>query len=176
MGGNVQLQSWPGEGTTVRLYLPLAARSEAFRATDHGARMPREQSSPTQRKESVLVVDDDQRVRRDLIRMLEELGYDPMVAADGAEGVLLYQKHQRRIRAVLLDMVMPGMGGEQVFKMLRKIDPRACVLVISGHTTIRDMQGLLSQGVRGCLPKPFDKDQLQQALTEALRRETRPLR
>lgn len=146
-----------GRGTTMRVYLPAAKT------------LPMAEKTPPPRaaldgRGTVMVVDDDQLVRRALGGAIRTLGYDVLEAASGQDAVELRKKHGARIGAVVLDLVMPGMSGRATFLALRAIAPDVRVLLMSGFTMNDDVQELLALGVRSFLSKPYSIDTLAREL------------
>jgi len=101
----------------------------------------------------VLIVDDDPMVRLTLVDMLELGGFRSLAAEDGPAALALYQQHLGEIRLVLLDLSMPGMGGDETLRALRQIDPAVRVAITSGYDPDRSAN---RAGVLGYLAKPFD--------------------
>ena len=119
-------------------------------------------------KGKILLIDDNE-LLQDLGRdILEHLGYTPVIASGGEEGLEIYAREKDEIRAVLLDVVMPGLGGLEVFKRLKEINPRVKVLVISGYSEEKRAGELLEEGALGFIQKPFKIDQLSRKLQEIL--------
>ncbi|MBI5683901.1 MAG: response regulator [Verrucomicrobia bacterium] len=103
---------------------------------------------------TILVIDDDASVLRMVRLGLESEGYNVLSASDPKEGIKVFQEQSRNVSLVLLDFHMPDMNGDAVFEALRKIDPQAPVLLITGFSA--DMKNTALQNkVRGCLLKPF---------------------
>jgi len=100
--------------------------------------------------------------------MLERLGYRALVARSGAEALSLYEQRQAEIDLVILDMIMPGMGGGAVFDRLRSINPQAMVLLSSGYSLNGQALDILNRGCRGFIQKPFSIGQLEQKIHEIL--------
>ena len=103
----------------------------------------------------VLVVDDDNSVGRLTAEMLEIIGCRAMVCTDGEEAVDFYRRMGDEVDVVLLDLVMPNMNGEAVFRALKRIDPQVRVLVSSGYSVDGGAQELLANGASGFIQKPF---------------------
>ncbi len=119
-------------------------------------------------KGKVLLIDDNE-LLQDLGKdILEHLGYIPVIASDGEEGVRIYSNERKEIKAVLLDVVMPGLGGLEVFRRLKEIDPKVKVLVISGYSEEKRAGELMKEGALGFIQKPFKIHQLSQKLQEVL--------
>ena len=160
-GGTARLQSAPGQGTTVSIYLPSkGARARVM--TPSMLRGARPGSG------TILVIDDEPMVRRAAQRTLGQLGFEVLLAESGAQGIELYREHQQEIDLVLLDMGMPGMDGRTCFGELRRVDPGVRVLICSGYAKDADMEYLLGQGALGLVGKPFDLEQLAKQLADAL--------
>lgn len=116
----------------------------------------------------VLVVDDDELVLKSTARLLRSLGYDTLTAVDGAEAVAVFEERCESIDLVLLDMVMPNLGGTQTYHILRKLDPRVRVLLTSGYSDHQNVEALLDAGAHGFLPKPLQVSELQDQVAAAL--------
>ena len=146
-----------GRGTTLRVYLPAAK-----------AVLPTEQTPPPRAalvgRGTVMVVDDDQLVRRALAGAIRSMGYDVLEAGSGEEAVELRKRHGARVGAVVLDLVMPGMSGRATFMALRALAPDLRVLLMSGFSMNDDVQELLALGVRSFLSKPYSVDSLAREL------------
>jgi two-component system cell cycle sensor histidine kinase/response regulator CckA len=126
-GGRIVLLSEPGRGTTVAMYLPLAAAAAAA---------PRPLSRPVQPvggRETILVVEDDASVRTVTRRVLERAGYQVVVASDGVEALRVVEHLDGEIGAVVTDVTMPGMGGFELGAELRRRRPRTRLLYLSGY-------------------------------------------
>lgn len=162
--GQMDVVSRPGIGTSFHLTFPLAEvppRNRKVRQT-------------TDELETIagciLVVDDDDLVRKSTIRLLRSLGYQTLAACNGQEALEVFGNHQGQIDMVLLDQVMPEMGGREAFFRLRELDPQLPVLLISGYEEEANIQELLEAGARGFLPKPVTGDLLNRAVRKALRK------
>ena len=88
-------------------------------------------------------------------KMIEKLGYRALAARNGQEALEIYRENRGRIDLVVLDMVMPGMGGGEVFDRLREIDPGVRVLLSSGYSINGQAQDILDRGCKGFLQKPL---------------------
>ncbi len=158
--GMVSVYSEKGHGTVFHLYFPEAQQTKTEKP----------EPPPDQPKGSpkVLLIDDDETVRNVTTALLENLGYTVLCAKSGAEGIDLYKTHQQEISLVMLDLVMPEMNGEDTFFNLRKINPDATVLIISGFDAEESVAGLIEAGAAGFLQKPFQLNPLAKALQRAL--------
>ncbi len=158
--GHITLRSKPGVGTTVYILLPASDKrpvksDDKPPAITHGEGM-------------ILLIDDEKMVRDVGSEMLKILGYNVLVAADGEQGVELYQEHKESISAVILDMIMPTMGGKETFRKLKEIDQDVKVMLSSGYSRDGDMETLLSEGCQGFIQKPFSLEKLSNELKKVL--------
>jgi signal transduction histidine kinase/ActR/RegA family two-component response regulator len=152
-----------GAGATMRVSLPAAAAPAAVTRTDQ--EVPLEAGTGT-----ILVVDDDLMVRRAVSMTLRGLGYTTFEAASGTEAVDLYRQHHTIIRAVVLDVIKPGMSGRATYAAMRAVDPSVAVLLMSGYTKNEDVQALLDQGASGFVMKPYSVEVLARSLADAIKR------
>jgi CheY-like chemotaxis protein len=152
-GGGIALQSQPGQGTTVRLVLPLARGVDAAR--------PLPDAAPPHAGELVLLVEDEEDVRRVVRQQLIDLGYPVIEAANGAEALQLVAQ-VAAIAIVLCDVVMPGeFDGAQLARRIKASHPRLRVLLMSGYSA--DAATALP-GDPPLLTKPFMRQELARAL------------
>jgi PAS domain S-box-containing protein len=164
--GHITVQSILGLGTTFSIYLPACV----------DVRLPEPASDEWLQTGSgrILVMDDEEEIRRLLEQILAGLGYEVECARDGPEAIELYQiaKHQgRSFDAVLLDLTIPGgMGGKEVANRLRGLDPSVILIVSSGYSNIPIMSEFRRYGFDDVLSKPWTPEQL----SEVLQRNARP--
>lgn len=104
--------------------------------------------------ETILIVDDQETIWDFLIEALQELGYSVLLAENGLDAVEIYRNNPEEVDLVLLDMIMPKMGGHKTFVQIREIDPEAKILLSSGYVSQEEVADLLEQGAAGFLPKP----------------------
>ena len=123
---------------------------------------------------SVLVVDDEESVRRSYARLLGELDWDTQAAADGEQALRAMERHP--FDAVLLDLKMPGAGGLELLKALKQRWPESEVVVITGYPTVESAKQALRLGACGYISKPADPDEVIDAARGALRRKKWALR
>ncbi|MBN1553837.1 MAG: response regulator [Phycisphaerae bacterium] len=156
--GFVDVQSAPGEGSTFRLFLPTAESPLGVYASE----------AQGSKAKHILVVDDEDMVRNYAVRALRTLGYRASFCADGEEAVRFYQDNYRRIDLVLLDLIMPRMGGLETFREMKAINPDIRAVLISGYSDHHVIDQLRSEGVLGFVNKPFEIENLKQDLKEYL--------
>ncbi len=151
-GAHTVVESEPGRGSTFTIYFPRASGAEAGWAP--GA--PRHQAG----LETVLVVEDDARVRQVAVRALEAAGYRVLAAGGGYEAFQLVQGERGPVHLVVTDVVMPGLGGREIARQIMEWRPEASVLFMSGYThDAIDREGVLDEGIE-FLQKPFTASSL----------------
>ena len=104
--------------------------------------------------ETILLVDDNEAVWDVLIESLQGLGYSVILAENGIDTVEIFKSNPKEIDLVVLDMIMPKMGGRNTFFQLKAIDPDVKVLLISGYVSDKEVNELLNKGANGFLSKP----------------------
>ena len=157
-GGHAEIDSRPGHGSTVRVYLPRAtAREPAAAAIAGGA--------PAGDGATVLVVEDEDPVRRLTCRILAGSGYECLEASGPEEALRLYDEHRDRVALVLSDVVMPGMSGEELAERIAGGGPGPPVLFMSGYTD----EAIVPRDGAPLLRKPFTAEALLRGVREALR-------
>ncbi|MDX2454558.1 PAS domain S-box protein [Desulfosarcina sp.] len=119
-------------------------------------------ASAQEGNETILLVDDDPLILDVGQAMLAALGYAVLVAKDGKEAVEIYRSDGDRIRLVILDMIMPDMGGGQTYDQLKEVDPGANVLLSSGYSIDGQATAILNRGCNGFIQKPFDLQSLSE--------------
>jgi PAS domain S-box-containing protein len=157
-GGSITVESAPAQGTRMRVLLPRVEGELEW----HGSET-HEQLSLAGR-ETVLLVEDDERVRTAVEQVLAQCGYQVLVAANGDEALRLARRHQGAIELLLVDLVMPGANGREVVKQVAPMQPQARVLFISGYGTSGEREGVDSRIFR----KPFTGGALARKVREVL--------
>jgi PAS domain S-box-containing protein len=138
-GGAIAVQTAPGRGTTVRVLWPVDPAANHTPAPAPAAAPPTPAAQPSspaapRSRGIALVVDDEMFVREVAASTLEDLGYEAVLGGDGPAGVELFRRHRGSVRVVVIDVVMPGMTGEQVVEAMRADEPDLPVVLISGYT------------------------------------------
>ena len=118
--------------------------------------------------ETILIVDDHETIWDFLIEALQQLGYSVLLAENGLDAVEIYRENPHEIDLVLLDMIMPKLGGHQTFLRLKAIDPEVRVLLSSGFVSEAEVQDLLAQGACGFIPKPHRLPVMARAIRDVL--------
>jgi two-component system, cell cycle sensor histidine kinase and response regulator CckA len=161
-GGYISIDSEVGRGTTFKIYLPRV--DEEVGATEASPRP----SDLLPGKETVLVVEDDNQVRSIAAIALEISGYDVLTAANGGEALLLCEKFNSKIDLLLTDMVMPGMGGQELSKRLLRLRPGTRVVYMSGYSENANIHhGTIERGT-DFVEKPFSPQELTRRIREVL--------
>jgi nitrogen-specific signal transduction histidine kinase/CheY-like chemotaxis protein len=161
--GIITVSSEKGKGTTFHIYLPASESPRPMDVAD-----PAAPSAVQQGAETILLVDDEEAVIAVSKDMLEVLGYSVLVARSGREAIEVFEKHFRAIDLVILDVVMPDMGGEETLTRLRSIKPSVAVTLSSGYNMEGQVTRIMEQGCKSFIQKPFTIGVLSQKLREAL--------
>ena len=165
-GGLLHLESSSPEGSTFAFYLPASTGKVETPDTHPPQRVD---PSVSQR---ILVMDDEPAIRDLTSHLLETLGYEVTTVPDGLEAVRLYERALRRgenFRAVILDAtIRGGMGGLAAIERLRGLDPSVNAIICSGYSDQAALSQFLAYGFRSALPKPFTREELANALHNAL--------
>jgi signal transduction histidine kinase len=158
-GGTIEVQSEVGVGTTFTVCLPTTQAALA-------AGPPAESAEPQVQRNTVLVVDDETLVRESTCRLLSRMGLDVVAASNGIEALAVFDEHRERIRVVVLDMGMPGMGGGECFAKLRERSD-VPVLIATGYAADDKMRELFEAGAR-IMEKPYAAADLRREVTDLL--------
>jgi len=159
--GSIECYSEIGKGTTFKLYLPIIERN--------GTKHRHNQDNIIRGTGRILLADDEQLVRNVTKDILTELGYTVTEVTNGHECVNCYKAHPGKFDLVILDIIMPQMGGYDCFMALKAFDPDVKVLVSSGFSMNNESIRILDQGARGFISKPFDIYGLSKAINEAFK-------
>ncbi|MBI4375291.1 MAG: response regulator, partial [Elusimicrobia bacterium] len=161
-GGDVSVESQPGQGTKFSIYLPTTAEPPEVSLGRRGAENPRWGD------ETILLIEDDQMVRRLAARILRQAGYHVIEAENAAEGMRLTREATERIHLLLTDVVMPGMSGVELADSIARLSPSIKVLFVSGYAgDSLTRQGMVKPG-KPLLSKPFTAETLTSRVRLAL--------
>ncbi len=158
-GGAINVYSQKGQGAAFNIYLPVSTRPAASTAPPPARVQPG--------TGTIMLVDDEEMILSVGAAMLERLGYEVLTAVDGKSALDLYFREKARIDLVILDMVMPGMGGGEVFDQLKAFDPGVKVLLSSGYSLNGQATAIIQRGCVGFIQKPFSLGQLSIKLKTA---------
>jgi CheY-like chemotaxis protein len=159
-GGIIDVESEKGVGTSFHIYLPV---SDKEMTKDPGLEVEIRRGS-----EGVLLVDDEEMVRAVVRGMLEGLGYRVWVAGSGEEAIELIGSQRGKIQLVILDVIMPGLSGGEVFDSLKRSDPSVKVLLSSGYSLDGEAKKIMDRGCDGFIQKPFSIKELSAKAGELL--------
>jgi len=162
-GGHVTCQSKPGAGTTFNVFLPAIVEKER---TPVSATL----QMPAFGSETILVVDDEEVIRELGRRLLTRAGYKVLTAGTGTEALEIYRSQREEIALILLDLIMPEMGGKQCFEKLLKLDPNVKVLFASGYSADTVIEESSQGAAKGFVAKPFDIKKFLKTVRDVLDR------
>jgi CheY-like chemotaxis protein len=165
LGGLIDVTSTPGEGSRFVVHLPENNQRSRRRITST-VRQKGELRVGTPLQ--ILVVDDEDMVRRGVRRVLEQAGHEISEAASGREALALFSSAARPPDVVLLDLDMPDQRGEDVLRELLQQRPDAVVLMVSGHSADAHEAELIALGARGFVRKPWQRDELLRIIDKVL--------
>jgi len=160
-GGFIDVESEKGRGTTFKVYLPASGK-KVIKAAE-------EDAEPIKKgKETVLLVDDEESMLEVGGALLKTMGYQVYTARDGSEALEIYGRSKEEIDIVLLDMIMPKMGGGEAFDHMKKINPAVKVLLLSGYSIDGEAAKILDRGCSGFIQKPFNMEELYKSIESIL--------
>ncbi len=155
-GGHINVNSELGRGTIFNVYLPASEKpimifpDEPRKALDgHGA---------------ILIVDDEKPVLEVGAEMLKAIGYKVFKAQNGHAAIELYKEYQNQIDLVILDMILPDLGGGEIFDQLKEINPSVAVILSSGYSIEGRATDILNRGCKGFIQKPFSMEELAEKI------------
>ncbi len=160
-GGFIDVRSEIGKGATFSVYLPAADEQK------------KEDEDASERKiykgqGTILVVDDEPMNVMVMQELLQSLGYSVLCAGSGQEAMSIYMLKKGRIDLVILDMIMPGMGGSATFDGLRGLNPDLKIILSSGYSADGEARKILDRGCNGFIQKPFLLNELSQKIREII--------
>jgi len=160
-GGNIWVYSEAGEGTTFKIYLPCVDEP----LEELGEEVAKEISRG---HETILIVEDEETVRKLAVRVLRRQGYKVLEAPDGGRAFMLCEEYKEPIHLILTDVVMPGMSGRKLVERLKLIHPEMKVFYMSGYTDNAILHhGILEPGTN-FIQKPFAVESLARKVREVL--------
>lgn len=161
--GFIKVFSKKRQGTKFEIYLPASGKAVPT---------PKKASEKfVEGQETVLLVDDEDMIIDVGTRMLRKLGYQVFTARDGKEAITIFKKHQDKIDLIVLDMIMPQMGGGETFDRIKKIKPDVKVLLSSGFSINGQASEILNRGCNSFIQKPFNLQKLSQNIRAILEAE-----
>ncbi|MGD1046381.1 MAG: PAS domain S-box protein [Bacteroidota bacterium] len=161
--GFVDVVSEPGKGTTIRLYLPASRAAEPIGVKDEEAL--EEIPGGT---ETLLVVEDEETLMMTLRMLLLEKGYNILSAEDGLTAVNIYKEQEEDVALVITDLGLPKMGGMEVCAQIKKLNPKARIIVTTGYLAPEIKSEFLKAGIQQFLYKPYDFKKVLKVVREVL--------
>jgi two-component system, cell cycle sensor histidine kinase and response regulator CckA len=162
-GGHIVVESKPGEGAVFKLYFPVAAITLPVQP----ARTP-QPSGGVAGSETILVVEDDPRLRALDERILKRYGYTVLIAASASDAIRILTEHRAPIHVVVTDVIMPGESGRTVGDWVARNKPKTKVIYMSGYTDDAiSRHGVLEPGAQ-FLQKPFSPEALARKIRQSL--------
>jgi CheY-like chemotaxis protein len=158
-GGFIDVESKPGKGASFTVYLP---------ATDTPPAVVYAAELPGKGHGRILVVDDEEVVRKLTREMLHREGYDVVTVAGAKEAAAWYRAHPHEVDLVIIDMVMPSVDGLECFRALKEIDPNVRAILSTGYGLDGHAQDALDAGMIGYVQKPYHVEDLVSAVADAL--------
>ena len=167
--GALRVNSEAGKGTTFSILFPQEDWDGVITTKSDG-----EEDSDTDWSGSgtVLVVDDDERVRDSATQILESAGFTVISADNGEEGLAVFRKHADTVEAILLDLTMPEMSGDEAFREIQRIKPGANVILTSGYAETEATSKIETRSLSGFIQKPYRAHALVKTVRDAIQNET----
>ena len=157
-GGYINVHSRKDQGATFAVYLPASAKEVRHEKAEPVVETVAKGTG------TILLIDDEEMIIKVGEELLQELGYNVIAARSGEEAVKLYNKNRDKIDLVVMDMIMPGMGGGETFDRLKAVNPDVKVLLSSGYSINGQASKILERGCDGFIQKPFNLNQLSEKI------------
>lgn len=162
-GGFINVDSEKGKGTTFTIYLPTTKMDVKIKEDDPGRIL--------EGSETILLVDDEKIILNVGLEILESMGYQVLVAGSGKAAIEVYKENQDKIDMIILDTIMPEMGGNETYQQLREINPQVKVLLSSGYGIDDQAVQMLALDCDGFIQKPFNMKDLSKSTRAILDKE-----
>jgi len=158
--GIILAESKKGQGATFRIYLPATEKPviDELQANQNilvGT-------------ETILLVDDEEMIIDVGAEILQKLGYEVLTASNGIEAIEVYRQNRQKVAMVILDLIMPQMGGGETYDKLKEVDPQVKVLLSSGYSLDGQATEILKRGCDGFIQKPFSMEDLSRKLRQII--------
>lgn len=160
--GYIDVESEKGEGTTFKIYLPSSEEKVL--------KIERFAEEVIKGNKTILFIDDEEIVRDACKHMLEAIGYRVLTAGNGKEALEIYREYSLRIDIILLDMIMPGMNGSEVYDRITGINPYAKIILATGYSIDGQATEILERGCDGFIQKPFRLKDLHKKIIKVLKK------
>jgi PAS domain S-box-containing protein len=161
--GHIACSSELGRGTTFKIYLPTI-NEEVWEIEEEQKVNP----EPVEQQATILLVDDEEALREVGTEILEAYGYHVLTAVSGEDALEIYESRRTSVDLVILDLLMPGMGGQKCLQKILALNPGQKVIIASGYAATGQAQEVLDQGAMGFLSKPYDLERMIQLITSVL--------
>lgn len=165
-GGHLAFESGNGEMTTLVVHFPVSADELSRFIGAHGVKRAHAAGA-----ETILVVDDDQPTVETIREILKALDYRVLTASSGEQALERWEAEKTRIDLVLLDVMMPGIKGDEFFRRLKSTAPSTKIIVMSGFNLEKDLRAILALGFDGFLGKPFKLHELVKVVRSVLKKD-----
>lgn len=171
--GYIQVESTPGVGTTFTIYLPAINMNNLKEAKIDTLTY---RNNKSDKQIGVLVIDDESAILELTRDILTEYNYQVFTASTGEEGIKILNEHKNDIHIILLDIMMPGMGGKETLFKIKREYPDIPILLVTGFAADKLAQELLKKGAAGILLKPYRQTQLLKAIDNILKKTVNKLK
>jgi len=158
--GIIMAESAVGQGTTFHIYLPASEKPVIDELRDD--------QNMLLGTETILLVDDEEMIIDVGTQELKKMGYEVLTARHGKEAIEVYQQNRQKVAVVILDLIMPEMGGGETYDRLKEVDPQAKVLLSSGYSLDGQATEILKRGCDGFIQKPFSMEDLSRKLRQII--------
>jgi len=158
--GIITAESAKGKGATFQIYLPASDKPVVDELQDN--------QNILAGSGTILLVDDEEMIIDVGARILQKLGYEVLTARHGKEAIEVYQQNRQKVAMVILDMIMPEMGGGETYDRLKEMDPNVKVLLSSGYSLNGQATKILKRGCDGFIQKPFSIKGLSEKLGQII--------
>lgn len=152
-GGSITARSTPNEGSVFTVHLPAAEETAAGRKKSP-------ETKSTRGTETILFIDDEEYIRNLAAQLLARMGYRVITAESGEQAIEIFEGNKEEIALVVLDLIMPGMGGSRTCRTLKKIDPMCKIIMASGIDIKNAARYPILRECQGCIQKPFGISEL----------------
>ena len=165
--GIITVDTRVGQGTTFSIYLPAARIIQKPKERDK-LRVISSGKLPEKGSGTILVVDDEEYILNADRAMLNELGYEVLLANGGKEAIRVFEENKDRIKLLILDLIMPDLGGEIVYDRIKSLRPDVRVILSSGYSIEGQAESILKKGCDGFIQKPYNLNQLARKIKDIL--------